>query len=100
MAAGVAQVIAGVARTPVPLSGMLCVAATALSELSVNKNHSLNVPSVLGANSTLRLQLAPAAREKVSVQSGGVPLPVTWVKPAGAVKPGATAINAVLPMFS
>ena len=72
-----ASVVAVPIVSPVPLSEMLCVAEATFSELSVSTNDSVKVPVVVGANSMLRLQLAPAAKEKLAVQSGGVPLPAT-----------------------
>jgi hypothetical protein len=89
-----------VGTTPVLVSVMLCIAeGEVLRALSV-KTAALEMgPATVGTKSMLRLQLAPAASEKLLVQSAGVPEPATFVKFVPTVRPGATAFNDWLPMF-
>src|SRR5271170_3608545 len=92
----------GTASVPVPVSLIDCVAGLAFSALSVSTTSLAIRPPAAGVKLMLRLQLAPAASEKLLVQSSGVPGPATCVKlePAGGrVRPGAMAINDWLPMF-
>ena len=70
-----ANVIVWLRATPVPLSGMLCVAGLAFSELSVSVALLLIGPLAVGVKLMLRLQLAPGVSEKLLVQSAGVPEP-------------------------
>ena len=47
----------------------------------------------------LRLHMAPAASEKLLVQSAGVPLPDVGVKLLPTERPGPEAVNGALPIF-
>ena len=73
----------------------------ALRLLSVRNTDPLTEPlaNATGANSTLRLQLVPGAREKLPVQSTGVPVPLTCIKFASTLTPGEMAVRGALPLL-
>ena len=90
-------VMVGILLFPVPIREIDCVAEEMFRELSVITNDSASEPETVGANPMLRLQLPPAARDNVVVQSAGDPLPDTCWKSAGAVSPGPAAVSVALP---
>src|ERR1700730_9273356 len=85
------------AASAVPLRAIDCVAAPIFRLLSVRTKTSACAPVDKGVNAILRLQLAPAATVPLLAQSGGVPLPDTWLKSVGAVRPDEVKFNAALP---
>jgi hypothetical protein len=67
-----------VGATPVPLSGISCVAPVALRELSTKVASPVSAPTSVGLKLMLRLHCAAGASELLAAQSSRVPLPATW----------------------